>query len=194
VLLFGIILSLSFANVEFRKNQKQYFLTICCFGMVQTIAYLAFGDEFMFKAYPLLIHFPLFLPLNLIISAYIAKAKDKNIRIEPSISATDFKKYSVPDICSLLFNALENAIYAVDKIDDVKERYIKMKIYSKNNKLCIDLRNKYKIKPVFERGLPVTKEKEHGVGIKSMVRIVEKYNGVYQFIVKEGVFIFQATL
>jgi sensor histidine kinase regulating citrate/malate metabolism len=69
-----------------------------------------------------------------------------------------------------------------------------MKIYSKNNKLCIDLRNKYKIKPVFERGLPVTKEKEHGVGIKSMVRIVEKYNGVYQFIVKEGVFIFQATL
>jgi hypothetical protein len=410
VLLFGIILSLSFANVEFRKNQKQYFLTICCFGMVQTIAYLAFGDEFMFKAYPLLIHFPLFLllrnyykintfvsgiavlsaylfctprkwigtfvsyfwdysmevsyivqiivtvpllivilkfinpyvtrlrfednkvlgffiavpliyyiieyyftvytdllyqggvvivefmdaavvviyfifsviylrtlyekkeievekaiskvmanqlqteigalresqnqasiyrhdlghhlnyinacisqgrlhdakeyidnvckdinsfqiiryseneSLNLIISAYIAKAKDKNIRIEPSISATDFKKYSVPDICSLLFNALENAIYAVDKIDDVKERYIKMKIYSKNNKLCIDLRNKYKIKPVFERGLPVTKEKEHGVGIKSMVRIVEKYNGVYQFIVKEGVFIFQATL
>lgn len=410
VLLFGIILSLSFANIEFRKNQKQYFLTICCFGMVQAIAYLAFGDEFMFKAYPLLIHFPLFLLLryyykknifvsgiavlsaylfctprkwigtfvsyfwdysmevsyivqiivtipllivilkfinpyvtrlrfednkvlgffisvpliyyiieyyftvytdlmyqggvviiefmdaavvviyfifsviylrtlyekkeieveqaiskimanqmqneikalresqnqasiyrhdlrhhlnylracisqdrlqdaeeyidnvckdidrfqvirysendsiNIIISAYIAKAKDKNIRIETKITATDFIRFSIPDLCSLLFNALENAIYAVEKVDDIDERYIKLKIYSKNNKLCIDLRNKYKIEPVFEREIPVTKEKEHGVGIKSMIRIVEKYKGVYRFISKEDVFIFQAAL
>lgn len=46
----------------------------------------------------------------------------------------------------------------------------------------------------FDRGHPIAKEKEHGIGIKSMVYIVEKYQGVYQFTVKDGIFIFQAAM
>jgi len=34
----------------------------------------------------------------------------------------------------------------------------------------------------------------HGFGTKSMMYIVEKYNGICQFSVKDGFFIFQATI
>ncbi len=410
VLLFGIILSLSFADIGFKRNKKQYFLVICSFGIIQTLAYLILGDEFMFKAYPMLIHFPLFLLLryyykkstlfsgicvlsaylfctprkwigtfisyfwdynigvsyivqiivtiplliaiikyikpyvarlryednkvlglfisvpliyyiieyyltiytdllyqggavivefmdaavvsiyfvfsiiflktlyqkkeieveqatlriianqshneiealrrsqkqaaiyrhdlrhhlnyinacisqnrlgdaanyienvcdeidnsriiqfsenetiNLILSSYATKAGEKGIQSEIKITTTDFSRFSIPDLCSLLSNALENAIHANEKIVDDNGRYMKLRIYSKNNKLCIDLRNSYQAEIVFEQGLPVSKEKEYGIGIKSMVYIVEKYRGVYQFTAKDGAFIFQTAI
>nr|WP_238457827.1 GHKL domain-containing protein [Desulforamulus ferrireducens] len=66
-------------------------------------------------------------------------------------------------------------------------------MYTKNNKLCLDIRNSYQTEPAFHQGIPVAEEQGHGFGIKSMVHIVEKYGGVYQFSVKDGWFIFQAT-
>jgi len=66
-------------------------------------------------------------------------------------------------------------------------------MFSRNNKLCIDIRNSYQKEPVFHHGLPVSKEQGHGFGTKSMAHIVEKYGGVFQFSVKDGWFIFQAT-
>lgn len=132
--------------------------------------------------------------INLILSTCVTKAKEKKIHSEIKVSATDFKRFSIPDLCSLLSNALENAIHASEEIADFNERYIKLRLYSKNNKLCIDIRNSYHTEPVFQQRLPIAKEKEHGIGTKSMVYIVEKNHGVYQFLAKDGVFIFQAIL
>ncbi|HOM43726.1 MAG TPA: GHKL domain-containing protein, partial [Bacillota bacterium] len=47
---------------------------------------------------------------------------------------------------------------------------------------------------VFHQGLPVSKEQGHGYGTKSMAQIVENHKGIYQFSVKDGWFIFQATI
>ena len=60
-------------------------------------------------------------------------------------------------------------------------------------KLCIDLRNSYQTEPIFQQGLPVSKEQGHGFGTKSMAHIVEKHGGVFQCSVKDDLFIFQAT-
>jgi hypothetical protein len=68
-----------------------------------------------------------------------------------------------------------------------------LRVYTKNNKLCIDLRNTYQSELTFQEGLPVSKEPGHGYGTKSMAHIVEKHGGVFQFSVKDGWFIFQAT-
>lgn len=66
-------------------------------------------------------------------------------------------------------------------------------MYSKNKKVCIDIRNTYYIEPIFNQGLPISKEVDHGFGTKSMAHIVEKHGGVYPFSAKDGWFIFQAT-
>ncbi|MGI6225546.1 MAG: sensor histidine kinase [Peptococcales bacterium] len=131
--------------------------------------------------------------VNLILSAYAAKAKQSGILLTVEAKLPDSLTLSDTELCSLLSNALENAIHACEKITDSSMRYIKLRMYSKNNKLCIDIRNSYQTEPTFHQNLPVSKEQGHGFGAKSMAHIVEKHGGVFQFSVKDGWFIFQAT-
>ncbi len=131
--------------------------------------------------------------VNLILSAFAAKAKQSGIILTVDAKLPDSLLFSDTELCSLLSNALENAIYACENIADSNKRYIKLRMYSKNNKLCIDIRNSYQTEPIFHQGLPVSKEQGHGFGTKSMAHIVEKHGGICQFSVKDGLFIFQAT-
>lgn len=61
VLLFGIVLTLSFSGLSFRNNIRQYSVLFLIFCLIQALAYLVLGTNFLFKVYPVLIHFPLFL-------------------------------------------------------------------------------------------------------------------------------------
>jgi two-component system sensor histidine kinase AgrC len=131
--------------------------------------------------------------VNLILSAFSAKAKQLNIVLNIDARLTNSLTLSDTELCSLFSNALENAIQACKNIPDSNKRFIKLRVYSKNNKLCIDIRNNYQTEPKFHQGLPVTKEQGHGLGTKSIYHIVEKHGGVCQFSVKDGWFIFQAT-
>jgi two-component system sensor histidine kinase AgrC len=131
--------------------------------------------------------------VNLILSAFASKAKQSGILLTVEAKLPGSLRLSDTELCSLLSNALENAIHACKDIVDNNQRHIQLSVYTKNNKLCIDIRNRYHSEPIFYHGLPVSKEPGHGYGTKSMVLIVEKYGGVYQFSVKDGWFIFQAT-
>ncbi|MDF2654909.1 MAG: histidine kinase [Bacillota bacterium] len=131
--------------------------------------------------------------VNLILSAYATKAKQLGILLTIEARLPDTLTFSDTELCSLLSNALENAIHACEGITDSNQRCIKLRVYSKNNKLCIDIRNRYHAEPIFDQGLPVSKEQGHGFGTKSMAHIVEKHGGIYQFSVQDGWFIFQAT-
>lgn len=133
--------------------------------------------------------------VNLILSSFAAKAKQSKILLTIDANLPDAYPFSNTELCSLLSNALENAIQASEQITDSSKRIIQLRIFSKNNKLCIDIRNRYQIEPVFRHGLPVSTKQEqgHGFGTKSMAHIVEKNGGVFRFSVKDGWFIFQAT-
>lgn len=131
--------------------------------------------------------------VNLILSAYATKAKQAEIMLTVDAKLPDLLPFSDTELCALLSNALENAIQATKNMPDKSDRSIAVRMYSKNNKLCIDIRNRYQTEPTFYRGLPVSREQEHGLGTKSMAHIVEKHGGVFQFSAKDGWFVFQAT-
>lgn len=131
--------------------------------------------------------------VNLILSSFASKAKQSGIMLTVNAKLPASLTFSDTELCSLLSNALENAIHACENIPDSNERHIRLRVYSKNNKLCIDIRNSYQTEPIFHQGLPVSKEPGHGFGTKSMAHIVEKHGGVYRFSVKDGWFIFQAS-
>lgn len=131
--------------------------------------------------------------VNLILSFFSTKAKQSDIVLTIDATLPDSLAFSDTALCSLLSNALENAIHASKLLSDSTKRQIKVRLYSKNNKLCIDIRNRYQHEPIFHQGLPVSNESGHGFGTKSIAHIVEKHGGVYQFSVKDGWFIFQAT-
>jgi len=131
--------------------------------------------------------------VNLILSSFSAKAKSSEIAITIDAKLSDTLIFSDTELCSLLSNALENAIQASKEVPKIENRLIRLRLFSKNNKLCIDIRNSYQIEPAFHGGLPVSKEEGHGFGTKSMAYIVEKHGGVYRFFIEDGLFIFQAS-
>jgi len=131
--------------------------------------------------------------VNLILSSFSSRAKQLEIQFTADAKLPDYLPFSDTELCSLLSNALENAINACKHIADKNRRCIKLRMYSRNNKLCIDIRNTFQDEPVFRHGLPVSKEQDHGIGSKSMAQIVEKHGGVFKFTVKDGWFAFQAT-
>lgn len=132
--------------------------------------------------------------VNLIFSSFAEKSRQADIRL--TIQADVPKEVHIQDteLCSILSNGLENAIHACSLIESAEKRCVNVRLYIKNGKLCFDIRNNYVTEPIFEGGLPVSNEKGHGIGVKSMVQIIEKYGGVYQFLTKDGMFIFQASI
>lgn len=133
-------------------------------------------------------------PINLILSSYVGKANEKEIQIEVNVTATDFARFQITDLCSLLANGLENAIHGCEQLTDSKERFIRLRIYEKNSRLCLEICNSYTVEPVFEKKVPVSQRAGHGIGVKSMIYVVEKYEGVYGFSAKDGEFRFQVSM
>lgn len=132
--------------------------------------------------------------LNLIFSSYADQAKDAGIDLLLSVTATDFTRFQITDLCSLFANALENAIHACEKLPSSVKCYITLKVYEKNNRICIHIANNYIQNPVFENEIPISHETNHGIGVRSMISVVEKYHGVYGFFAENGEFRFQASL
>ncbi len=131
--------------------------------------------------------------VNLIISAFAAKSKQSGVMLTVDAKLPDSLPLTDTELCSLLSNALENAVEAAKEITDKSKRFIKLRVYYRNTKLCIDIRNSYQSEPVFFQGVPISKKRGHGYGTKSMIHIVEKHGGVFQFFTEDGWFIFQAT-
>lgn len=96
--------------------------------------------------------------LNLILSSYAGQASDAGIELQFTVTATDFTRFQITDLCSLFANALENAIYACEKIPAPEKRYITLKVYEKNNRICIQIANSYLQEPVFENEIPISHE------------------------------------
>ncbi|MEG0919111.1 MAG: ATP-binding protein [Anaerovoracaceae bacterium] len=63
VLYYGIALSLIFAGIEFWKKGKQLVITLIFFGILQAILYITFGENQLYRLYPLGIHLPLIIIL-----------------------------------------------------------------------------------------------------------------------------------
>ena len=86
------------------------------------------------------------------------------------------------DLYSMLINAVDNAIEAVEKYDEAEKRFIRLKVATKNEFVSVRvenwLENAEGIK--LKDGLPETSKQDkdnHGFGLKSIKLIAEKYNG-----------------
>ena len=53
--------------------------------------------------------------LNLILSSYAGQASDAGIELQFTVTATDFTRFQITDLCSLFCKCSENAIYACEK-------------------------------------------------------------------------------
>lgn len=132
--------------------------------------------------------------VNLIVSSYANQAAVNHIPMQISITATEFSRFQITDLCSLFANALENALHACQQMNPQSQRYISLKVYEKNTQLCIQIKNSYEQPVVFADDIPISRSVNHGIGVQSMISVVEKYHGVYGFFADHGEFRFQASM
>lgn len=87
------------------------------------------------------------------------------------------------DFVVLLGNLLDNAIEAVEQCE-VENRRIWMSVQNANEMFLLQMKNTYTVLPQRKKGRFLTQkvdEKAHGIGIESVKRIAEKYEGEVQF-------------
>ena len=126
--------------------------------------------------------------VNLILSSYIAHAKNEQITVETQINLPENNEVSDMDLCVIFANAIENAINACKWINDANERTLQIVSRIKNNKLYIQITNSFDGTIIFVDGMPVSTEENHGRGTKSIAVVAQKYGGVYSFTFEDRVF------
>lgn len=132
---------------------------------------------------------------NLIFSAFAGRAKEQGISMEIHAELPREVEVSDIDMCVLLSNALENALHACQKQrDGGLSAQIEVSAYEKNKKLFFQIKNSCGADIRFDKGIPVTNNPGHGIGVRSICALIEQYNGIYSFSVKDGQFILRMSL
>ena len=117
-----------------------------------------------------------------VINAKNTLADSKGIEID--FSHSELQRIQIPeiDMAIILGNALDNAIEAVEQIDDPKQKIVSLLIRVHNNQIVIVVKNKV-CENVDTENLKTAKRDpdQHGFGILSIKELVKKYNGEASF-------------
>ena len=115
--------------------------------------------------------------IDSILNYKLQEMKNKNVHLKCSITIPKDLKINVFDLNIILGNLLNNAIEAIEKAE---RKYFFINIYFEKNILFIHIENTYDANIIKEKEtLMTTKEEKqlHGLGLKSVSSILEKYDG-----------------
>ena len=99
------------------------------------------------------------------------------------------------DIALLLSNLLNNALEACQKCVD--EKVIKVKLILEDDNIVLSVKNTYDGNVITSEGSYITtkkNKKNHGIGIKNMIQVIEKYDGYYSISYDERYFSFSCVI
>lgn len=130
--------------------------------------------------------------VNVIVSRYAQLCYGNKIDFQSDIRNIDFSFIEDAELTALLDNLIENAYEAAVNSE---KKFVKIEAdYRNENYIFIKITNSADNVPRFENGLPITTKEtknHHGIGTKSIYRIVKKYNGnlEYNYIESDKIFI-----
>lgn len=134
--------------------------------------------------------------VNAILNAKYQEAAEKGIVFVFKINDLSDLCISDEDIVIILSNLLNNAIEACEKCDN--KRIIKLKFVKEDTTIIIAVKNTFDQQIFYENGSIKTSKlseiEEHGVGIKNVIRIIEKYSGSYIIQDKNNEFYFSIVI
>lgn len=130
-------------------------------------------------------------------------AQSKGIPLESELQIPSEMKYSSMDLVIFLSNLLDNAIEACERMEQREQARIILKMQYKMSNLVVLIKNTYdghldgqSEKQKKYASLPTSKEDKaaHGIGMKNVMDIVEKYNGIIRWEAEDGWFTVHALL
>ena len=124
--------------------------------------------------------------INTVLSVYEKKAEEAGVRVKISACAGHNIPVSPKDLVIVIANLFENAINAVKKLK-IQEKLIDIDIREKENRLLVKIENPCKASLRFD-------ESDYGIGINSVIATTQKYEGMFDFTVKDEKFISKICL
>lgn len=119
--------------------------------------------------------------VNAILNTKYQEANSKGIVFVFRVNDLSGLNVKDEDVVTILANLLNNAIEACETCEDKK--IIKFKFVKEGNKIIIAVKNTFNYEVIFENGeIKSTKTSsldEHGIGIRNVLKIIEKYGGSY---------------
>lgn len=126
--------------------------------------------------------------INSVISIYQMRFSDKGFTLHCTIRTGETLPCPDLAICTILSNALENAMHALEKLQS-GNRWARLSLTQKDHQLLLEIENPVDATPKFIDGIPASDQKGHGIGVKSIVYYVEQLHGQYHFSVLNHIFI-----
>lgn len=131
------------------------------------------------------------LPVDAVINYKNELAQKKGIKIYLQERIPIELPYRDSDLCIILGNLLDNSIEALENHEDIhKEIFIS--IYFSKEKLKIEIKNPYTGNVRRNRNGAYlsnkTDKNNHGIGLKSVVEIVELYSGIMEIETIDSIF------
>ena len=124
--------------------------------------------------------------VNTILTTYIKRAKENSISVTISALASRDMLVLPQDLIIVIANLFENAIHATEKLDEEK-RSIDISIKESAQRLLVKVENPCRGNMTFD-------ESQYGIGIRSVIATTNKYDGMYDFSVEDGVFSAKVSL
>lgn len=132
---------------------------------------------------------------NLIFSAFADRAAKAGVQFTVQAGISQALPVSESDLCVLLSNALENALHAAVRCREAGQRaFIETTGHEKGHKLFLQITNSCLPDVQFREGIPVTDRTGHGLGVRSICAISERYGGLTSFAAKDGQFTLRVML
>jgi hypothetical protein len=120
------------------------------------------------------------LTVNTVLTAYMRRASENGVDARISASVSRDLAIETQDLVIVVANLFENALNAVEKLKG-KEKFVQVSIKETPQRLLIKIENACREKMTFD-------ESNYGVGIRSVIDTVNKYNGMYDFSAEDGIF------
>lgn len=134
--------------------------------------------------------------VNAILNTKYQEAEAKGIVFVFRVNDLSDLKLKDEDVVTILANLLNNAIEACETCEDKK--VIKFKFVKEDDMIVIAVKNTFNYDVIYENGeIKSTKTSsvdEHGVGIKNVLKIIEKYDGSYVIGDKDKEFFFSIII
>ena len=132
---------------------------------------------------------------NLIFSAFADRAAKAGVQFTVQAGISQKPAVSESDLCVLLSNALENALHAAVRCREAgHEAFIETSGHEKGHKLFLQITNSCLPDVQLRDGIPVTDQPGHGLGVRSICAISERYGGLTSFAAKDGQFTLRVML
>ncbi len=125
--------------------------------------------------------------LDAVLTAYFKNAEEKGIRIKCDLAVPSEVNVDMAELSVVFANAIENAMHACERLP-CDQRFIEVRGLS-HPKFMFQISNPYggEIK-TDDKGIPISTERGHGFGTRSIVAFCDKYGAYYEFRTENEIF------